>query len=397
MCCQSWGDCWMAKLIEITGKAISGEWGNDDETGNGIPVLRTTNFTNTGIVDFSNVVTRDIQKKNISDKYLLNGDIIIEKSGGSDTQPVGRVIFFEAEENKYLFNNFTGLLRVKDKSVCYPKYLFYFLFSNYQKGGTIPFQNKTTGLHNLKTDDYVRKCEVPLPPLETQKQIAANLDKVTHTIDLCNAILEKLDLLVKSRFVEMFGDPVLNPKSWECKTVIDECDCMVPGRDKPKSFTGDIPWITIEDLVVNGVTYESKSGLGLTQEEIEEVNRKTIPKGSVIMSCVGNLGICSIAGKEMIINQQLHSFQCGQRMNNVFLMNYLWYRKDYMNKWASNTTVLYMNKSVCNSIPVIIPPIELQNQFATFVEQTDKSKSAVKQVLEKAETLKKALMQEYFG
>ena len=387
----------MAKLIEITGKAISGEWGNDDETGNGIPVLRTTNFTNTGIVDFSNVVTRDIQKKNISDKYLLNGDIIIEKSGGSDTQPVGRVIFFEAEENKYLFNNFTGLLRVKDKSVCYPKYLFYFLFSNYQKGGTIPFQNKTTGLHNLKTDDYVRKCEVPLPPLETQQQIAANLDKVTHTIDLCNAILEKLDLLVKSRFVEMFGDPVLNPKSWECKTVIDECDCMVPGRDKPKSFTGDIPWITIEDLVVNGVTYESKSGLGLTQEEIEEVNRKTIPKGSVIMSCVGNLGICSIAGKEMIINQQLHSFQCGQRMNNVFLMNYLWYRKDYMNKWASNTTVLYMNKSVCNSIPVIIPPIELQNQFATFVEQTDKSKSAVKQVLEKAETLKKALMQEYFG
>ena len=387
----------MAKLIEITGKAISGEWGNDDETGNGIPVLRTTNFTNTGIVDFSNVLTRDIQKKNISDKYLLNGDIIIEKSGGSDTQPVGRVIFFEAEENKYLFNNFTGLLRVKDKSVCYPKYLFYFLFSNYQKGGTIPFQNKTTGLHNLKTDDYVRKCEVPLPPLETQKQIAANLDKVTHTIDLCNAILEKLDLLVKSRFVEMFGDPVLNPKSWECKTVIDECDCMVPGRDKPKSFTGDIPWITIEDLVVNGVTYESKSGLGLTQEEIEEVNRKTIPKGSVIMSCVGNLGICSIAGKEMIINQQLHSFQCGQRMNNVFLMNYLWYRKDYMNKWASNTTVLYMNKSVCNSIPVIIPPIELQNQFATFVEQTDKSKSAVKQVLEKAETLKKALMQEYFG
>ena len=120
----------MAKLIDITGKAISGEWGNDDETGNGIPVLRTTNFTNTGVINFSNVVTRDIQKKNISDKYLRNGDIIIEKSGGSDTQPVGRVIFFEAEENKYLFNNFTGLLRVIDKTVCFPKYLFYVLFYN---------------------------------------------------------------------------------------------------------------------------------------------------------------------------------------------------------------------------------------------------------------------------
>ena len=81
----------MAKLIEITGKVLSGEWGTDDESGNGVPVLRTTNFTNEGIVDYSNVVTRTIQKKNIDAKYLRKGDIIIEKSGGSDKQPVGRV------------------------------------------------------------------------------------------------------------------------------------------------------------------------------------------------------------------------------------------------------------------------------------------------------------------
>ena len=179
------------KLIDITGKAISGEWGNDDEEGNGIPVIRTTNFTNKGVIDFSNVVTRKIIKKNISEKFLRNGDIIIEKSGGSDTQPVGRVVYFEAEENKYLFNNFTGLLRITDYSVCFPKYLFYVLYYNYHKGGTIPFQNKTTGLHNLKTDDYVKSCDIPLPPLETQQQIAATLDKVTHTIELCNAIIQQ--------------------------------------------------------------------------------------------------------------------------------------------------------------------------------------------------------------
>lgn len=55
-----------------------------------------------------------------------------------------------------------------------------------------------------------------------------------------------MDLLVKSKFIEMFGDPVLNPKSWNVKRIIDVCDCMVPGRDKPKSFTGNTPWITIE-------------------------------------------------------------------------------------------------------------------------------------------------------
>lgn len=89
-----------------------------------------------------------------------------------------------------------------DSNICDSKYLFYALFANYQKGGTIPFQNKTTGLHNLKTDDYIKQCEIPLPPLEIQHEISQNLDKATHLIDLCNRILDKLDLLVKSRQVE---------------------------------------------------------------------------------------------------------------------------------------------------------------------------------------------------
>lgn len=139
----------MAKLIEITGKALSGEWGTDDETGCGIPVLRTTNFTNEGIVNYSNVVTRTITKKKIAEKYLRQGDIIIEKSGGSDKQPVGRVIYFDGPDSTYLFNNFTGLLRVKDRNVWYPRYVFYSLFFNYRRGGTKAFENKTTGLHNL--------------------------------------------------------------------------------------------------------------------------------------------------------------------------------------------------------------------------------------------------------
>lgn len=75
----------MAKLIDITGKALSGEWGTDDETGDGIPVLRTTNFTNEGVVNYNDVVTRIIAKKNIEEKYLREGDIIIEKSGGKPT------------------------------------------------------------------------------------------------------------------------------------------------------------------------------------------------------------------------------------------------------------------------------------------------------------------------
>ena len=115
------------------------------------------------------------------------------------------------------------------------------------------------------------------------------------------------------------------------------------------------------------------------------------------MSCVGNLGICSIAGKSLIINQQLHSFQCGEKVNNYYLMFYLGCRTDYMNKHASSTTVLYMNKSICNSIPLMLPPIDLQNQFATFVQQVDKLKFEVQKSLDETQILFESLMQKYFG
>ena len=196
----------MAKLIEITGKVLSGEWGTDDESGNGVPVLRTTNFTNEGIVDYSNVVTRTIQKKNIDAKYLRKGDIIIEKSGGSDKQPVGRVIYFDGPESTYLFNNFTGLLRVKNQAVWLPRYVFYSLFHNYRKGGTRPFESKTTGLHNLKTDDYISRYEVLEAPISEQQSICKQLDYVYDIIKTRQQQLQKLDELVKARFVEMFGD-----------------------------------------------------------------------------------------------------------------------------------------------------------------------------------------------
>lgn len=189
----------MTRLIEITGKALSGEWGKDDDSGNGIPVLRTTNFTNIGEVDYENVVTRNIIKKNLDEKYLRKGDIIIEKSGGSDKQPVGRVIFFDGEERTYLFNNFTGLLRVKDQANWYPRYIFYSLFSNYRKGGTRAFENKTTGLHNLKTDEYVAHYEVADASMQNQITICAQLDRVTKNIKLHQQELQKLDQLIKSR------------------------------------------------------------------------------------------------------------------------------------------------------------------------------------------------------
>ena len=178
----------MAKLLSITGKALSGEWGCDDETGEGIPVLRTTNFTNEGVVNYNDVVTRIITKKNIDEKYLRKGDIIIEKSGGSDKQPVGRVIYFEGSEKTYLFNNFTGLLRVKDVEKWNPEYVFYSMYANYLRGGTRQFENRTTGLHNLQTDAYISSLEIREHSIDRQDEICVNLRKTRNVINLRKSV-----------------------------------------------------------------------------------------------------------------------------------------------------------------------------------------------------------------
>lgn len=304
-----------------------------------------------------------------------NGDLNVKYYNGK----------FDAYQRTYIIeDNSNGRLFVP--------YLYYFLEGYIDElrqqsiGGVI----KYIKLGNL-TDALI-----PLPEFNKQIEIVNILDKAKKMLDNRNFQLLNLDELIKSRFVEMFGDPILNDKKWPLVTVIDECDCMVPGRDKPKSFTGDIPWITIDDLIVNGITLTSNKGFGLTKDEITSVKRKTVPKESVLMSCVGNLGICSIAGTDLIINQQLHSFQCRENISNYYLMHYLGYRTDYMNKHASSTTVLYMNKSVCNSIPLMLPPLELQKQFSGSVQHIDKLKLEVKKSLEETKILFDSLMRVYF-
>lgn len=234
-----------------------------------------------------------------------------------------------------------------------------------------------------------------VPSLERQREIAAVLDKASELVEKRKAQLAELDLLAESVFYDMFGDPVTNTKGWEICKVIEKTKCIVPGRDKPKSFTGDIPWITTADL--NHLGYTSKASLFLSIDEIAEVKAKIIPKGSVIMTCVGDLGVISITGNEMIINQQLHAFICDDNVNNIFLAYNLSQRKDFMYKMASSTTVPYMNKTICNSIPIMLPPLALQQQFAERIEKIEEQKAKVKTALKESENLFQRLMQDMFN
>ena len=160
-------------LISIFNKPQGGEWGEDDTSGNGTPVLRTTNFTDGGYIDYSDVATRIIDPKKLAKKALVEGDILIEKSGGSGDKPVGRVVFFEGESGKFLNNNFTARLHLAGDYPLGQYYTFFFMYINYWSGGTKLFEGKTTGIHNLKLTDYLQNTQIPIAPIDRQKQFEA--------------------------------------------------------------------------------------------------------------------------------------------------------------------------------------------------------------------------------
>ena len=373
----------MAKLIDITGKCISGEWGQDDNEGIGIPVLRTTNFTNEGVINYNSVVTRQITKKDLSRKYLKMGDIIIEKSGGSDNQPVGRVVYFEGEENKYLFNNFTGVLRVLDRRQWLPKYIFYALFANYQSGGTRSFENKTTGLHNLKTDSYISSFKIAEITVEDQEIIVRKLDEIIYLISLRKQQLSKLDELVKSRFIELFGDPITNSK------------CL-PTNNLGKVLllkAGD--FTAASDIAAEPTTeniYPCYGGNGI-RGYVAEYNQE----GSY--SLIGRQG--ALSGNVQYATGKFKNTEHALLVTPLIEMNSIWLNHLLINldlqRYQTGAAQPGLSVKNLQEIPIIEVPKEDQNQFAAFVEQVDKSKLAIQRSLDRLETLKKALMQKYFG
>ena len=315
---------------------------------------------------------------------MNKGDVVIAVSGDP-----GRACILDIDA--CIHDGFVGLRNLNEEEI-YKPYLLYYLsfFKNTTKKGAVGaiFQNLTT--------DQIKSIDIPEITLHDQTHIANILSKAESLISQRKESLRLLDELLKSTFLEMFGDPVRNEKRWNKSSIIEFANCIVPGRDKPKSFTGDLPWITTEDLVDMGFTTSSKKALGLSEAEINEVSARVIPTNSILVTCVGDLGILSINTKPMVVNQQLHTFQCRSDLNSVFAMYSLSFEKGFMYRTASTTTVPYMNKTICNSIPIIVPPIKLQTQFAHIVEKTEALKAHYQASLQELENLYGALSQRAF-
>lgn len=175
------------------------------------------------------------------------------------------------------------------------------------------------------------------------------------------------------------------PSTWISVPVGMLCDCIVPGRDKPKSFTGSIPWITIPDITSDYID-KSSNDIGLSTSEIAEVNARVIPKDSVVMSCVGRFGIAAVVSQPVVVNQQLHAFLSSELILPEYLMFHIRTLTDYMEQVATATTVAYINKANCNNLPINLAPLQEQEVIVSCIKNYFKSIDRIQQQYEIAKT-----------
>ena len=327
-----------------------------------------------------------------ADNYLCDAETVIIGRKGSINKP----LFVEEP----FWNVDTAFGLVANKTVLLPKYLFYFCVNyDFEK------LNKTVTIPSLTKSDLL-KIEIDIPSIIFQQSVVEKLDRVGSCIELLKMQLQKLNELIKSRFVEMFGNIELNNNNYPVYLLNDLCNISSSKRiyQSEQSKSG-VPFLRVSDLVKLIETDIFDNDLFIPIETFEELQENDLvpTEGDILVTSRGTIGKCYIMKKSDRFYFQdgmiswLYSFD--KRITPLFL-SLLFdsrYIKRQVDNLQSGSTVAYLSIAMLKKLHVVVPPIDLQNQFGDFVTRVEKQKAVVQQSIDKLETLKKSLMQEYFG
>lgn len=290
-----------------------------------------------------------------------------------------------------------GLAAITPFEYVCSKYIFYLLKSqkNNLNAQGIGSTFKAIGRSNLEN------IEVPELNISAQQKIANHLDSIQTAIDNKQQQLKELDEIVKSRFIEMFGENPVESGKWHVDKMSNICSIQTggtPSRSHPEYFEGNIPWITTANLGKNELNYEDAMEY-ITREAIDNSATKIIPANSLFIGIRVGVGKCSINKVDMCSNQDI----CGlsgfdtKSINLVFLKKVIDSYSIFFENAKRGTTIKGVKSDMIKNLKIFIPDINIQNQFADFVQQIDKSKFVVKQQIADLQELMDSKMQEYFG
>lgn len=387
----------MAKLGEVCDILNGYAFKSNQYTTSGVRIIRISNVQK-GYIEDKSPVYYPCDDENVKKYELKQNDLLISLTGN-----VGRTALLEEKFLPAALNQRVSCVRLKEPDKVLKTYLFHLLNSDYFEQQCMKAA-EGVAQKNL-SPKWLFEYKIPIYSIERQKEISNTLDKIDLLIILRKQQLAKLDELVKARFVEMFGDCKTNPKNWKTKAL------------EKIANVGSSKRVFVEELQDSGIPFYRGTEIGalaekkavipalfITEEHYKQLCETTgkPQKGDLLMP-----SICPDGRIWIVDTDEPFYFKDGRVLwvhltsanyNSVFLLYTLKDRimTDYASI-ASGTTFAELKIFALKKCKVFDVPLELQNQFATFIERVDRQKQTVQQSLEKLELMKKALMQEYFG
>ena len=364
----------------------------------GYPLVTSKNVTG-GKIDLTNCnfITEEDYKKINKRSKVDQGDIIMPMIG-----TVGQPVIVDLDVQFAIKN--VALIKFPDKSSVLNTYIKFLLESDYFdrtvyskiRGGTQKF---------LSLND-IRMLKIPLPPINKQNKIVMDLSSLNSLISKRRQQLASLDLLVKARFVEMFGDPVSNPKSYPVYQLSKYIEFLTSGSRGWAQYCTDngTEWfITIKNVKDCHILVDNMQPIDAPNNA--EAKRTKVQEGDLLISITADLGRTGVVTKEIAehgayINQHLTCIRLNTEVvNPLYVAHFMESSagKEQFKSKNQSAVKAGLNFNSINSLRITVPPMKIQNEFVNFVSRVDKAKLAAQKSLQELETLKKSLMQQYFG
>ena len=391
----------MARLGDVFSVIRNGASIKQTDGAGGLPITRIETISNRE-VDRNKLGYAGIKG---ADKYrgyiLQDGDILM--SHINSEKHLGKVALYKKQGNERIIHGMNLLMLRANEALAYPPFAAYYFETNMFLNQIQRITKKSVNQASF-TVTALKEIEMPLPPLEEQRRIAATLDKVSGLIAKRRAQLDKLDLLVKAQFVEMFGDPVTNPYGYPVHQLSDYIEFLTSGsRGWAQYFSDEGEYfITIKNVKNCRITLNDVQHI--VPPDNAEAKRTKVQEGDLLISITADLGRTGVVTKEIAdhgayINQHLTCIRLNQK--EVLPLYVAYYMESDAGKGqfqAKNQSAVKagLNFNSINTLRLMVPPKEQQGSFIDFVERTGKSKLTIQRSLDKLEILKKALMQQYF-
>jgi type I restriction enzyme S subunit len=370
---------WTYKKLGDLTTTINGLWTGKKPPFVNVAVVRNTNFTKDCKLDMTNVAFLNVEQNQYVTRKLYPGDIIVEKSGGSDKQPVGRPVLFNISDGEYSFSNFTSTLRISTNEIS-STFLHKVLFAKYLQGVTCKMQSKTTGIRNLNFKAY-KSLEIPVPPMGEQEAIVAELDEINSAVDELKLQVADLGTLAQATFYDMFGDPVTNPKAWPVKKLGEVC-FLKAGKNIKASELSQKP---SEGL------YPCYGGNGIRGYIAKKSHEGCFPIIGRQGALCGNVVLATgsfYATEHAVVCQPL------EELNTIFLFFAL--KEMNLNQYAKGVAQPGLAVSSITPLFLPIPPMPLQQEFAARVKAIEEAKAELKAQMADMQALLASRMQYWF-